>query len=240
MKNNLNLYFDTWRKANFLLLVKIYTNLFKSKESSLSADILKPRLGENLKVYFPNEKEKNITDALWRSAYTLGLELGIFFRVETKPARYNLSDLGNRLQKSQITAPEFLASYLLNLNQLINDQVVHPLETILDYMHAESIEQINRNNVIEIPSFNLQREGNTEDNQRTMANVLIHRLIDSNIFTEVSFSRESGKTIKLSDKYSLDEIRQNINKFQGSTDEFKEMNAQRYVEMISSANNLIK
>jgi len=240
MKNNQNLYFDIWRKGNFTALVKVYTNLFKSNEGSLSADILKPRLGDNLKMYFPDEREKDITDKVWRSAYTLGLELGVFFKVETNPAKYALSTLGERLQKSQITASQFIASYLLNLNQLINNQIVHPLEVVLDYMQDMDLDTISRNNIIEIPLFNLQRQGITQKNQRQIANIFLHRLVESHLFTEVSSNTSVGRVVRLSDRYSLYEIKSNIKKFQGSIDDFKEINAQSYLEMISFKNDLVQ
>lgn len=55
----------------------------------------------------------------------LGIELGIFYQ-ENSHSGYDISPLAKAVLNSQITLEEYLLLYLLNLNQLINNQIVHP------------------------------------------------------------------------------------------------------------------
>lgn len=244
MESKNNLYFDIWRKKNFEELVKVYTDLFYANEDPQPSDVLRARLKDNLAVYLSeeslSENKEEISKKEWQSAYTLGLELGVFFKVDSsQPAKYKLSPLGERLQNSQITAAQFLTTYLLNFNQLIADEIVHPLETVLDFMESNNTNELNRDDIIDIPKFNLRRVGITQQSQRQQANIFLYRLVDSQMFEEVARRSARGRKIKLSNRYSEAQIRNSINKFDRTTANFIAMDAEGYVNMISAENNLI-
>lgn len=239
MDNKNNLYFDIWRKKDFSELIKVYTDLFHWNEEPQTSSVLRSRLKENLEVYFSDgnedEEKKEITIKEWNSAYTLGLELGVFLKErDSRPAKYKLSSLGERLQKSQITSSHYLTIYLLNLNKLIANKIIHPLDVVLEFIDERTEKEITRDDIIEIPAFNLQNSGITLKNQRQHANVLLHRLVDSQLFEEVAARTDKGRKIKLSSNYSIAQIKHSINKFNGTTEDFLEMDAEGYVEMIST------
>lgn len=242
MEGKNNLYFDIWRKGNFTELVSVYTDLFHFNEEPQSSNVLRMRLKHTLATYFSGEnfeERREISKKEWQSAYTLGLELGVFFKVDnSRPAKYKLSPLGERLKSSQITSAQFLTTYLLNFNQLIANEVVHPLEAVLNFMASNDTDELYRDDIIDIPTFNLRRDGITQQSQRQQANIFLHRLVDSRMFEEVTSRTDKGRKIKLSNRYSETQIRNNINKFDLTPEKILAMDAEGYVHMISTRNNL--
>ncbi|TWE03638.1 hypothetical protein FB545_0714 [Peribacillus frigoritolerans] len=229
MKNNDSLYFDIWRKRNFVELLMVYTqtaNQFKKQ------DEMRIGFGEMLDKYVEGGKKKYTgTNKQWTSAYTLGLELGIFRR-KTENG-YELSKLANDFLKSKIVGSEYLLNYLLNLNQLIDGKIVHPLYQVLKVIKQNN-GYISKSEVIKIDEFKLYNK--KLQNQRQLVNILFHRMVEAKILDLTSNKdvyREKGK-------YPVDLLVENCNIYERSVNEFKEMSHQEYVDMLSNPSPLIK
>lgn len=226
MKNQESLYFDIWRKANFKDLIRAYTAAVeKYSDTEIAVGF-----GEALDAYVDGGKKKYIgTPKQWSSAYTLGRELGVFKDGENR--RYDLSNLAIDFLMSKIVSHEYLLNYLLNLNQLINSKVVHPLNEVLQLFRGNTT--IEKGSIYNIECFNLYNR--SLENRSQIANILLNRMLDAKIIRNA--------TIKGSyelDKYPLDQLIQSCVLWDESPANFEELTHNDYVEMISAPNKLIK
>lgn len=221
MKNNPSIYFDIWRKRNFKKLVKAYT---KVAETYSNKTLMRENFGEFLDRYVDSRGTYEGTVKQWNSAYTLGRELGVFYR-ENEDTGYDLSPLANATLTSQITLDEYLLIYLLNLNQIINGQIVHPLKEILTIL-SDNDNTITVNNILNIPSFNLSVK--KIKNQRQLVNVFLHRLVEAQIL-----EKTSSTTYRMTTKYTLGDLFNSLYEFSGTLEEFQEYEHEQYVEMLS-------
>lgn len=227
MKNNPSIYFDIWRKRNFKKLIKAYT---KVAEMHPSKTEMRENFGDFLDRYVDSRGTYAGTVKQWQSAYTLGRELGVFYR-ENDETGYDLSPLANATLTSQITLDEYLLIYLLNLNQIINGQIVHPLKQILITL-AENDNILTVNSLINIPEFNLTVK--TLSNQKQMANVFLHRLVEAKVLDKIN-----STTYRLNTKYSWNDLNGSLNEFEGTLEEFQDYSHEQYVEILSQPVNLL-
>lgn len=226
MKNKNSLYFDIWRKKNFKKLVKAYT---KIAEVYPTKEAMRENFGVFLDRYVDSRGSYTGTLKQWHSAYTLGRELGVFYR-ENDQSGYELSPLAQATLTSQITLEQYMLIYLLNLNQLINGTVVHPLKQILDLISVN--ETLTKHDLIKIPAFQLLNK--PPKNQNQLANVFLHRLVESEILVKVN------KTdYKLGTKYTIEDLYNSINEYTESATEFAKLDHSQYVEMLSQPVNLV-
>ena len=226
MKNNDSLYFDLWRKRNFKKLVKAYT---KVAEVHPTKEAMRENFGDFLDRYVDSRGSYTGTQKQWHSVYTLGRELGVFYR-DNGQSGYDLSPLAQATLTSQITLEQYLLIYLLNLNQLINDTVVHPLKEVLDFISVN--ETLTKQNIIHISAFNLLIK--SQKNQNQLANVFLHRLVESEILVKTN-----NITHRFGTKYTLEELYNNISEYSCSVSDFENMKHSEYVEMLSKRVNLV-
>lgn len=226
MKNNESLYFDIWRKKNFKKLVKAYT---KVAEVYPTKEAMRENFGVFLDKYVDSRGRYTGTQKQWNSVYTLGRELGVFYR-ENDQSGYDLSPLAQATLTSQITLEQYLLIYLLNLNQLINGILVHPLKEILNFISVNGT--ITKQNLIHIPEFNLLTK--PSDNQNQLANVFLHRLVESEILV-----KSNKTTYQLGTKYTIEELYNSINEYSDSATKFADLDHSQYVEMLSQQVNLV-
>lgn len=227
MNNNPSIYFDIWRKRNFKKLVKAYT---KVAETYSNKTLMRENFGDFLDRYVDTRGTYAGTIKQWYSAYTLGRELGVFY-TENDQSGYDLSTLANATLTSQITLDEYLLIYLLNLNQIINGEIVHPLKEILNVL-IRNDNTITVSDLIDIQAFNLAIK--KPANQRQMANVFLHRLVEAQILEKISV-----KTYRLNSKYTLNDLFDSINEFNGTLEEFQNYKHEQYVEMLSQTVTLV-
>lgn len=227
MNNNESLYFDIWRKKNFKALLMAYTqtaNKFKTHEE------MKVGFAEMLDKYVGGRQKYTGTQKQWFSAYTLGRELGVFRRKVGES--YELSRLAKDFLDSKILASEYLLNYFLNLNQLIDSRIVHPLFEILSVIHTNG-GTITKDNVKNISLFNLSAKNPT--NQRQIVNILFHRMVEAQIIEATGHL----ELFKLTSKYSLDILLKHCNRLNKSPQEFEQMSHEHYVDMLSVPSHLI-
>lgn len=231
MKKQIALYFDMYRKANFKKLIKVYT---KSAEKFPLKDEIRLNLGTYLLNYFGDMGEYDGTVDKWNSTYTLGRELAVWLDYDDQQG-YLLSPLAKSVLQSSITLEEYLQIYLINFNQLINDQIVHPLKEVLKVFQTKS--EISKEDIKRISAFNLQVK--SEKNQNQLANILLNRLEEAQIIHEVRVENRQS-IYKLSEIYSIDTLLNNIYEFEGDVEDYINMSHKQYVLMLSKPTNLIE
>lgn len=227
MKNNASIYFDIWRKRNFKKLIKAYT---KVAETYPSKTAMRENFGEFLDRYVDSRGSYEGTVKQWQSAYTLGRELGVFYRENDKTG-YDLSPLARATLTSQITLDEYLLIYLLNLNQIIDGQVVHPLKQVLIIL-AENNNTLTITDLINISEFKLAVK--TLANQKQIANVFLHRLVEAKVLDKIN-----STSYQLNTTYSWNDLYKSLNEFEGTLEELHNYSHEQYVEMLSQPVNLL-
>ncbi|GAS83747.1 hypothetical protein [Paenibacillus amylolyticus] len=226
MKDQESLYFDIWRKANFKDLLRAYTAAVENYNDGEIAT----GFGNTLDTYVEGGKKKYTgTPKQWSSAYTLGRELGIF--KDGKDRRYVLSNLAMDFLKSKIVSHEYLLIYLLNLNQLINGKVVHPLNEVLQLFNENKT--IEKSSIYNIEKFHLYKR--TLDNRSQITNILLNRMIDAKIIRK---SPTKGHYELY--KYPLEQLIESCVTWSKSSFEFEKLTHNDYVEMVSAPNTIIK
>jgi len=228
LKNNPGLYFDIWRKKDFKSLIMAYTQTayrFKTEEE------MRKGFAEMLDKYVEGGRSKYTgTKKQWSSAYTLGRELGIFRRKIGES--YELSRLAIDFLESRILASEYLLNYLLNLNQLIDGKVIHPLwEVLCSILKNDGI--ITKNDVKNIEDFKLCNR--SKENQRQIINVFFHRMVEAGILE----SSSKKDVYRLTTQYTLVDLMENCIPYKKTPEEFEKMDHEAYVDMISFPNPLI-
>jgi hypothetical protein len=226
LKNQESLYFDIWRKANFKDLIRAYT----AAVENYNDDDIAIGFGEALDAYVEGGKKKYVgTPKQWSSAYTLGRELGIF--KDGKKRRYELSNLATDFLKSKIVSHEYLLNYMLNLNQLVNGKVIHPLNEVLHLFKENNT--IDKSSIYNIEHFNLYKR--TIENRSQIANILLNRMMDARIIRNSALKGHYEL-----DKYPLEELIQSCIVWKQSSFDFAELVHNDYVDMLSTPNTIIK
>jgi len=228
MRNNSKLYFDIWRKTNFRDLLKAYVKSFElyTKENIAAG------FGEQLDLFVEGGRgtyDGSFKD--WHSAYTISRELAVYR--ETNDLHYQLSSLARDYNESRITSSQYLAHYLLNFNQLVNNQVIHPFKLVLQLFENET-DHVTKEQVSNILQFNLGIT--TQANKRQLVNILWNRISESDLLLTTG-TRSSFLTIGR--KYSLSELLNACQEFDGDAEQFQAMDHNAYVDMICQRNALI-
>ena len=225
MRNNRNLYFDIWRKANFIGLLRAYTKAFELySKAEIAAGF-----AEQLDLYANRGRgtyDGSVAD--WHTAYTIAREFAVY--KDTDGDRYELSSLSRDFLNSKITSSHYLANYLLNFNQLINGVVVHPVQEVYNLFSAGS-SILSREQLISIPAFRLTEC--SEANAKQMISVLTNRMLEAQL---LSSGQSGGYEVG---RYSITQIRENCNKWDRTSGEFQQLTHNEYVDMISKPNALI-
>ena len=153
IKNKEFLNFDTWRKKGHKELLLAYVKAFeKNNQTSI-----KSGLKDALDMYtLVGAGTYDGSIKKWNSAYTISRELAIY--KQDGLGNHTISVLAQNLINSEITPSEYMANYILNLNQLIKGEVIHPLYEILLLIENNNIEfeqgqKINITQITGIPLF---------------------------------------------------------------------------------------
>ncbi|MCY9696447.1 hypothetical protein [Paenibacillus alginolyticus] len=227
VRNNKKLYFDIWRKANFTGLIKCYIKAFEL----YGRDGIAEGFGKQMDEILPDGRgtyDGSTKD--WRSAYTISREFAIYRESQTG---FELSSLAKACSESKITASKYLANYLLNFNQLINGQVVHPFKKVLELFQSQN-DSITKDQIGDILEFNLNIA--TPASKRQQVNNFCNRIAGSGLLLTTG---ANGNHILIGTRYSLQDLLNACRVWEGTVEEFQEMNQDGYIDMISSPNKLI-
>jgi len=235
IKNKEFLNFDTWRKKGHKELLLAYVKAFEKNDQISIKEGLKDALNMYTSVgagtYDGSIKK-------WNSAYTISRELAIY--KQDKNGNHTMSVLAQNLINSEITPSEYIANYILNFNQLINGEVIHPLYEILLLIENNNIEfeqgqKININQITGIPLFGFSSTvGVSTDNAENMAKNFCRRINDSTLM----IYDEIGQILSFN-LYKVDELKVACIIWDGTIEEFKKMDQNDYVDMICKPNPFI-
>lgn len=235
IKNKEFLNFDTWRKKGHKDLLLAYLKAFEKYDQFN----IKSGLKNTLETYtsvgsgtYDGSLKK------WNSAYTISRELAVY--KEYINGNHTLSNLALDLTNSKITPSEYMANYILNFNQLINGKVIHPLYEILSFIgnnmiEFENGERLNINQIIGIHLFNLSNTSAVStENAENMVKNLCRRIHDSTLMRY----DEDGQDLSFNG-YKVGELKEACILWKGKVEEFKKMEQNEYVDMISNPNPFI-
>ena len=122
---------DKWRALNetlFKAYIDCYYNL--ATNSSITREVAMINALTKFNVL------GMVTEKDYSSFYTIARELGIFYQNESD--RYFLSNIANDYVKNKISYPDYLKYYVLNTEFLINGEIVHPFEEIIEVLKTGS------------------------------------------------------------------------------------------------------
>jgi hypothetical protein len=226
MRNNSKLYFDIWRKANFRELLRAYV---KSYELYPKEEIARG-FAEQLDIYSQTGRGTYTGNRDgWQTAYTISRELGVY--KDTQGLHFELSSLAVCFLDSKITASQYLANYLLNFNQLIQGQVIHPLKKVLDLFVGDIVE-IHKDSISSITEFNL--DAASEANKRQMVNIFCNRAIEAGIF-----AIGSSRDFLTMGSYRIQDLQNSCNLWEDTANSFEQLDHNGYVDFISIPNRLV-
>jgi len=127
--NGINI--DKWRKLN-LGLFQAYIDLYSklSKNSNLDP-------GEVMMESFEKHTTLGkLVPGAYKTAYTISRELGIYY--EDDDGKYHLSRTAELYNLGKINYTDYLKTYCLNINFVINDIIVQPLNEIIEALLSTS------------------------------------------------------------------------------------------------------
>lgn len=143
IENKPNLRLDSWRKEDYDQLLRAFVKAYENESNS--ADV-----GEKAKTTLDKYTDKGsggfgegTTD--WESVRTMSREWCVYKELED--GKIELSSIAKDLLNSKITTADYFTNYLLNLNKIIDNQMVHPLYELLYYI--ETNKEVNANNEYE-------------------------------------------------------------------------------------------
>lgn len=224
MKDHRKLYFDIWRKAYFRDLLRAYVQAFKK----YSRHNIEAGLGAELDK-FAHGGAGGYNSGLWGKAYSIARELGVYKDLGEK---YQLSILAEDFYNSKITSQDYLANYLLNWNQMIAGQIVHPVREVFEIFNYK--EYVTRQEIKSIPVFELGSA--SMKNAKQMVQVFCNRMMEAGLLREISGKNE---TQYVPDRFTLEEVLDNCLDFGGSYDEYLAMEYNEHVDILTKPNPLI-
>jgi len=200
MKNGINI--DKWRKLNkelFSAYIRMYINL--SKDSTLSpGSVMIEALGHfNILL--------SVTESAYGSVYTIAREIGVFYEDDNS---YFTGTIAKRYNDNEITFADYMKHYVLNVEFLIYNKVVHPFEVIISALKngAKTIDEI----ITLCPSLvNNPAENSTIKSFKTF--------VDRCCLSELI--EVSGEEYKIPPKYNLSLILGSITKSNLSISDFE-------------------
>lgn len=184
---------DNWRVLNeplFKAYVECYSDLELNPGKEKSAAMVEALTTNN------NLLTVTVTDYL--SFFVIARELGIFY--EDAEGLYHLGNNARKYLKGELTYQDYLKYYILNSEFLIDNQIVHPFEIIIERLknRALTLDELAQDLSALIP------ENLSPDKKRTAKNCLktfIRRAVESRL-------------LKLNDdKYSLTRNYNNVKRF---------------------------
>ncbi|NFL97245.1 hypothetical protein FDB73_12925 [Clostridium botulinum] len=224
--------FDTWRKTGHKELLQAYVKTFeKYKESDV-----KMMLKHCLDIYTSvgsGTYDGSITK--WNSAYIIARELAVY--KEYNKGEYVISRLAEDLINSKITPSEYMANYILNFKQLVNNSVINPFFEILSLIKEQNIrietgENLSIEKIIDIKVFNLLKT--SEENGKNMVKNLCRRINDSKLMNYDEHKQELSYN-----GYKIVELKEACILWNKTVLEFMSLDHNGYVDMICDKNSFI-
>jgi 5-methylcytosine-specific restriction protein B len=180
---------DKWRLLNETLF-KAYIDCYKllsSKQETEPAKAMVKALTNHGILMKVDERD-------YTSFYTIARELGIYYQDSND--EFTLGDIAQKYVDGQMSYNDYLKYYILNTEFLINEEVVHPFEEILNTLKSGqlSIHDIVQKCVKCIP------ENKSGANATDKLNTFIRRAVDANLIKKEGDKYSIAKDINLTEK----------------------------------------
>lgn len=211
--NEKHLYFDRNSSNKLQVLVALINavSIGKNKE-----DILK-RFEQTLEIFKVDGAGSYIGEnKQFQSKYTPGMEFGAIKYNTTD--KIELVELATKVYEGEISAQYYISVVMCNLVQIIDDKIVHPLKSILEYMKNNNRYYIEDKDIINIKEFYVNSQYLEESSYKRS----ITGLID--ILGGTYFFEKDKKKLKLNTYFgTIDEVLKCVNwKSDWSVEFFKE------------------
>ena len=190
---------DKWRLLNETLF-KAYIDCFKSLANKQEKEPAKAMV----KALTLHGILMKVDEGDYASFYTIARELGIYYQDAND--LFILGDIAQKYVAGQISYNDYLKYYILNTEFLINGEVVHPFEEILNTLKGGplAIDNIVQQCVKCIPI------GKRAANATDKLNTFIRRAVDANLIKKegdkYSTVKDFNLTKKAITKSSLDKV----------------------------------
>lgn len=231
IENKPNLRFDSWRKEDFDQLLRAFIKAYENESNSED-------VGEKAKFTLDKYTDKGsggfgVGTTDWESVRTMSREWCVYEELED--GKIKLSSIAQDLLDSKITTADYFTNYLLNLNKIINNKIVHPLYELLDYI--ETSKEVNENDEYEfykidienISTFNLSGASKKDE----IVNSFKRRMEAAEIITLKG--KRNPKLIISKDK--LDNLKSHCYIWDKTVEEFKKL--KNDVRLISKKNKFV-
>jgi 5-methylcytosine-specific restriction protein B len=180
---------DKWRLLNESLF-KAYIDCYKylsSKQESEPAKSMVVAMSSHGIL-------KKVNEGDYAQFYTIARELGIFYQDEND--QFILGDIAQKYLDGEISYSDYLKHYILNTEFLINGEVVHPFEEIVNSLKNGplAIDDITQKCIKSIP-VNMRIQNASEK-----LNIFIKRAVDANLIKNEGGNYSILKDFKLTEK----------------------------------------
>ena len=183
------IYFDSWRRINeplFLAYISCYNKLSKDR-------LLEPaeELAQSLEEFGILGKYKK---KAYGSAYIPARELGIFYN--DPDGHFVLGENAKKFIAKKLSYEEYMKTYILNYQALINNEIISPFKIIRDHslinMQKKTVEEIFQN------CKKYFSDGIDDELAEKSTNIFLGRAVESGLI------KKDNKTFEISDETIYD------------------------------------
>tara|TARA_B110000003_G_scaffold178410_2_gene177826 strand:+ start:3154 stop:5166 length:2013 start_codon:yes stop_codon:yes gene_type:complete len=183
------IYFDSWRRINeplFLAYISCYNKLSKDR-------LLEPaeELAQSLEEFGILGKYKK---KAYGSAYIPARELGIFYN--DPDGHFVLGENAKKFIAKKLSYEEYMKTYILNYQALINNEIISPFKIIRDHslinMQKKTVEEIFQN------CKEYFSDGIDDELAEKSTNIFLGRAVESGLI------KKDNKTFEISDETIYD------------------------------------
>ena len=183
------IYFDSWRRINeplFLAYISCYNKLSKDR-------LLEPaeELAQSLEEFGILNKYKK---KAYGSAYIPARELGIFYN--DPDGHFVLGENAKKFIAKKLSYEEYMKTYILNYQALINNEIISPFKIIRDHslinMQKKTVEEIFQN------CKEYFSDGIDDELAEKSTNIFLGRAVESGLI------KKDNKTFEISDETIYD------------------------------------
>lgn len=179
-KNHKFLYFDNLLRTK---KVEAVLSLIMATYQATDESNRKEQIATNLKPAYELFKfsagSYSGSNKQFESQYTIGHELGIWLNKEL-----DLNRLAIQVAENKTTIREYFDIVFLNYIQPIDNNIIHPLYLVLDYLNQNSTYIVTKQNLADIFSFASESEKNN-------INGFYQMLLGSNYFSELENNKDT-------------------------------------------------
>jgi 5-methylcytosine-specific restriction protein B len=177
---------DKWRLLNetlFKAYIDCYKLLSTKKEKEPSKAMVKALKSHNILM--------TVNEGAYASFYTIAREIGVFYQDSND--EFILGDIAQKYIDGEISYSDYLKHYILNTEFLINGEVVHPFEEIVNTLKNGplALDDISEKCIKSIPVN--KRADNATDKLKTF----IKRALDANLIKKEGDKYSLAKDVKL-------------------------------------------